>query len=38
MQSNAPAWAVNPDERLSDPGLEGRARALSKELRCMVCQ
>ena len=34
----APAWAVNPDERLSDPGLEARARALSKELRCMVCQ
>ncbi len=34
----APAWAVNPDERLSDPGLEQRARMLSKELRCMVCQ
>lgn len=33
-----PAWAVNPDERLSDPGLEARARALSRELRCMVCQ
>jgi len=32
------AWAVNPDERLADPGLEARARALSKELRCMVCQ
>ena len=36
--ATAPAWAVNPDERLSDPGLEARARALSKELRCMVCQ
>lgn len=36
--ATAPALAVNPDERLSDPGLEARARALSKELRCMVCQ
>jgi cytochrome c-type biogenesis protein CcmH len=34
----APAWAVQPDEVLSDPVLEGRARVLSKELRCMVCQ
>src|SRR6476469_8496496 len=33
-----PAWAVQPDEVLSDPKLESRARALSKELRCMVCQ
>jgi cytochrome c-type biogenesis protein CcmH len=32
------AWAVQPDEVLSDATLEGRARALSKELRCMVCQ
>jgi cytochrome c-type biogenesis protein CcmH len=32
------ALAVQPDEILSDSGLEGRARALSKELRCMVCQ
>jgi cytochrome c-type biogenesis protein CcmH len=31
-------WAVEPGEMLSDPTLEGRARALSKELRCMVCQ
>jgi|SRR5262245_42074110 len=30
--------AVQPDEILPDPGLEGRARTLSKELRCMVCQ
>ena len=30
--------AVQPDEILSDPALEGRARVLSKELRCMVCQ
>ena len=32
------AWAVQPDEVLSDPALEARARVLSKELRCMVCQ
>jgi cytochrome c-type biogenesis protein CcmH len=32
------AWAVEPNEMLSDPVLEARARALSKELRCMVCQ
>jgi cytochrome c-type biogenesis protein CcmH len=31
-------WAVQPDEMLADPTLEARARALSKELRCMVCQ
>lgn len=34
----APALAVTPDEILDDPVLEGRARALSAELRCMVCQ
>ncbi len=34
----APAFAVNPDEVLADPALEARARALSAELRCMVCQ
>jgi cytochrome c-type biogenesis protein CcmH len=33
-----PAWAVQPDEILSDPALEARARALSHDLRCMVCQ
>lgn len=32
------AGAVQPDEMLSDPALEARARALSKELRCLVCQ
>ena len=32
------AVAVQPDEILKDPGLESRARALSRELRCMVCQ
>jgi cytochrome c-type biogenesis protein CcmH len=34
----APAVAVQPDEILKDPALEARARALSRELRCMVCQ
>jgi cytochrome c-type biogenesis protein CcmH len=34
----APARAVQPDEMLPDPALEGRARTLSRELRCMVCQ
>jgi cytochrome c-type biogenesis protein CcmH len=32
------AWAVEPNEMLVDPVLEARARALSRELRCMVCQ
>lgn len=32
------ALAVAPDEILSDPALEARARSLSAELRCMVCQ
>src|SRR5262245_17335748 len=30
--------AVQPDEILADPALETRARELSRELRCMVCQ
>ena len=34
----APAFAVLPSERLADPALEARARALSQELRCLVCQ
>lgn len=33
-----PAFAVLPGERLADPVLEERARALSQDLRCMVCQ
>src|SRR3989440_11566815 len=33
-----PAFAVQPDEILKDPVLEARARTLSQELRCMVCQ
>ncbi|MEN3146751.1 cytochrome c-type biogenesis protein [Neorhizobium sp. IRAMC:178] len=33
-----PAFAVNPDEVLPNPVLEQRARNLSAQLRCMVCQ
>jgi cytochrome c-type biogenesis protein CcmH len=32
------AVAVEPRERLADPALEARARALGSELRCLVCQ
>lgn len=35
---SGPALAVSPDEMLSDPVLEQRARDLSGELRCLVCQ
>ena len=34
----APLWAVQPDEILDDPALEERARALSEDLRCLVCR
>lgn len=33
-----PVHAVQPDEVLSDPGLEARARQISQVLRCPVCQ
>ena len=33
-----PVLAVNPDEVLADPALEARARAISENLRCLVCQ
>ena len=33
-----PVWAVQPDEVLSDPVLEARARDISKGLRCLVCR
>ncbi len=36
--ASGPALAVNPDEMLSNPVLEERAREISKELRCLVCQ
>ncbi|MAI47540.1 MAG: cytochrome c-type biogenesis protein CcmH [Hyphomicrobiaceae bacterium TMED74] len=32
------SFAVEPDEILNDPALEQRARTLSAELRCLVCQ
>lgn len=38
LLASAVAMAVQPDEVLSDPALEARARALSAELRCVVCQ
>ena len=34
----APALAVLPDEVLADPALEARARTISSQLRCLVCQ
>ncbi len=33
-----PAAAVDPGEMLADPALEARARDVSKDLRCLVCQ
>jgi cytochrome c-type biogenesis protein CcmH len=38
LAASWPALAVQPDEVLPNPGLESRARDLSRELRCMVCQ
>ncbi|HTV36953.1 MAG TPA: cytochrome c-type biogenesis protein [Xanthobacteraceae bacterium] len=38
LLATAPSFAVEPDEMLSNPALEARARAISEELRCMVCQ
>lgn len=38
MLAGGPAAAVNPDEVLTDPVLEKRARQISKNLRCVVCQ
>jgi cytochrome c-type biogenesis protein CcmH len=32
------AFAVEPDELLEDPALEARARTISREIRCVVCQ
>ena len=34
----AQSFAVQPDEILKDPVLEARARSISSELRCLVCQ
>lgn len=33
-----PSWAVQPDEMLDDPALEARARDISRDIRCPVCQ
>ena len=38
LLSPMPLLAVQPDEMLPNPAQEARARALSRELRCMVCQ
>ena len=38
LLGSSPLRAVEPREMLPDPALEARARNLSKELRCMVCQ
>ncbi len=38
MLASSVTHAVQPDEMLADPALEARARALSSQLRCMVCQ
>ena len=38
MLGGSAAYAVQPDEIMSDPAKELRARDLSRELRCMVCQ
>ena len=38
VMAGSSAYAVQPDEIMSDPAKELRARNLSRELRCMVCQ
>ena len=38
MMGSSAAYAVQPDEIMADPVKESRARDLSRELRCMVCQ
>lgn len=38
MALAAPVLAVQPDEMLADPALEARARAISRDIRCPVCQ
>ena len=38
LAAPAPAGAVEPGEMMKDPALEARARVISKELRCLVCQ
>ncbi len=38
LMTPATALAVTPQEKLADPALEARARAITSELRCLVCQ
>ena len=38
LSASSSAYAVEPDEIMADPVKEARARELSRELRCMVCQ
>jgi cytochrome c-type biogenesis protein CcmH len=38
MLAASSAFAVQPDEMLPDPAQEARARHISQELRCLVCQ
>jgi cytochrome c-type biogenesis protein CcmH len=38
LVTSTSAFAVEPDEMLANPALEARARAISEQLRCMVCQ
>ena len=38
VASLSPAFALTPDELLKDPALEHRARVISAQLRCLVCQ
>ncbi|SON54986.1 Cytochrome c-type biogenesis protein CcmH precursor [Hartmannibacter diazotrophicus] len=38
LSAATPALAVLPDEVMKDPVEEARARALSEQLRCLVCQ
>jgi cytochrome c-type biogenesis protein CcmH len=38
LLAGGPGLAVQPDKILPDPALEARARNLSRELRCLVCQ
>jgi len=38
LAAASPAAAVDPGEMLADPTLEARARDISKDLRCVVCQ
>lgn len=38
LLSHSPAVSVLPSEKLTDPALEARASAISKRIRCVVCQ